>query len=238
MVALQLVEIRPDSAALLRFLEMQGLNGRADEDLGYGIHAWLAAAFGEFAPRPWRLHWQPGRPPRILGYSTRDAAEMRERLDDFSDPSVMAVCPKPDDIISRIVPTFRAGRHLGMDVQCMPVIRKSRTGVEQDIFLSVDAGTGRRRDDVYCEWARDRLLLSGAIDEIHLAVQGFRLVKQMRRTSKREGKREASALVRPQVQLQGRFVIKDSDAFVSLLGRGLGRHTAFGYGMMLLRPPS
>lgn len=237
-MALYLVEIRPDSAALLRFLDMQGLTGRADEDLGYGIHAWLSAAFGEFAPRPWRLLWQHGRPPRILGYSHQDATQMRDRLEEFADPGAMVVCSKTDDILSRTMPTFRVGRQLGMDVQCMPVIRKSRTGIEQDVFLSVEEGRGRRRDDVYCEWARDRLLTSGAIGDVHLAVQGFRLVKQMRRTSSRDGKRNASTLVRPQVQLQGRFVIKDAEAFRALLARGLGRHTAFGYGMMLLRPPS
>lgn len=237
-MALHLVEIRPNSVALLRFLETQGLTGRADEDLGYGIHAWLSAAFGEFAPRPWRLLWQQGRSPRILGYSNQDATQMRERIEEFADPGVMVVCSKTDDIVSRSMPAFRVGRQLAMDVQCMPIIRKSRTGIEQDIFLSVEKGTGRRRDDVYCEWALERLSTSGAIGDVHLALQGFRLVKQMRRTSKRDGKRNTTTLVRPQVQLQGRFVVKDAEAFLALLARGLGRHTAFGYGMILLRPPS
>ncbi len=237
-MALHLVEIRPDPATLIRFLGTQGLTGRADEDLGYGIHAWLCAAFGECAPRPWRLLWQHGRPPRILGYSHQDATQMRERMEEFADPGVGVVCARTDDIVSRNMPTFREGRELGMEVQCMPVIRKSRTGIEQDVFLSIDEGTGKRRDEVYCDWARDRLLASGAIGDVHLVLQGFRLVKQMRRTSKRDGKRNTTTLVRPQVQLQGQFVVKDAEAFLALLGRGLGRHTAFGYGMMLLRPPS
>ena len=43
-----MVEIRPDLGALLRFLHGQGLDiGDHDEDLGYGVHAWLAAAFGQ-----------------------------------------------------------------------------------------------------------------------------------------------------------------------------------------------
>lgn len=236
-MALHLVEIRPDPAALIRFVERQGLTGRADEDLGYGVHAWLTAAFGELAPRPWRLLWQHGRPPRLLGYSTNDAIQMRVHMGEFADPGVMFVCPKPEDIVSRIMPTFRVGRHLAMDLQCMPIIRKSRTGVELDVFLTQE-GRGRRRDEVYCDWVRDRLTRTGAIDELYLTLQGFRLVKHMRQTSKRDGIRNTTTIVRPQVQVQGRFVVKDADALDLLLSRGLGRHTAFGYGMMLLRPPS
>ena len=48
MSGLYMVEIRPDLGALLRFLHGQGLDiGDHDEDLGYGVHAWLAAAFGQ-----------------------------------------------------------------------------------------------------------------------------------------------------------------------------------------------
>lgn len=236
-MALHLVEIRLDAGALVRFLEMQGLNGRADEDGGYGIHAWLTAAFGELALRPWRLLWQRGRPPRLLGYSPQPASKLREHMAEFADPGVAAVCSRPEDIVSRNMPTFRVGRELGMDVQCMPVIRKSRTGIEMDIFLS-EEGHSKRRDVVYCEWARDRLMRSGAVDDVHLSLEGFRLVKQLRRTNTTDGYRSARTLIRPQAQIQGRFAVKDAEAFDGLLTRGLGRHVAFGYGMVLLRPPS
>jgi hypothetical protein len=40
---LSLLQIQPDWPKLVRFLQTQGLNDRADEDWGYGLHAWLAA---------------------------------------------------------------------------------------------------------------------------------------------------------------------------------------------------
>jgi CRISPR system Cascade subunit CasE len=43
-------------------------------------------------------------------------------------------------------------------------------------------------------------------------------------------------LDRPQALVKGVLNIADSDAFNRLLARGIGRHRAFGYGMLLLRP--
>jgi CRISPR system Cascade subunit CasE len=42
---------------------------------------------------------------------------------------------------------------------------------------------------------------------------------------------------KPDVTLRGRLSITDSAAFADLLRRGVGRHKAFGFGMLLLRPP-
>jgi CRISPR system Cascade subunit CasE len=40
---------------------------------------------------------------------------------------------------------------------------------------------------------------------------------------------------RPDAVLEGRLRVDDADAFRALLARGLGRHRAFGFGMLLLR---
>ncbi|MCY4060014.1 MAG: type I-E CRISPR-associated protein Cas6/Cse3/CasE [Gammaproteobacteria bacterium] len=37
--------------------------------------------------------------------------------------------------------------------------------------------------------------------------------------------------------MHGVLVVRESDAFAQLVRRGVGRHRAYGYGMMLLRPP-
>lgn len=226
--------------ALFRFLESQGLNHRGDEDLGYGIHAWLKAAFGELAPKPWRLFWDRNRPPRILAYSPIGAEELHRRLGDFADPGASAVCPKSEDLVSRPMPIFNAGRCLGLELQCLPVFRKSRSGVEQDIFLQSRESSSdrRRRDEVYCQWVQQRLTETGAVDVVDLSLYAFRLVNQLRKTRDAEGIRQSSRLVRPQVQVLGELVVRDATAFERLLARGIGRHTAFGYGMLLLRPPS
>ena len=43
-------------------------------------------------------------------------------------------------------------------------------------------------------------------------------------------------IVGPDVVLKGRLQVDDSDAFTQLLRRGIGRHRAFGFGMVLLKP--
>ena len=40
----------------------------------------------------------------------------------------------------------------------------------------------------------------------------------------------------PDATLQGTLAVVDSGAFQALLARGVGRHRAFGFGMLLLRP--
>jgi CRISPR system Cascade subunit CasE len=42
---------------------------------------------------------------------------------------------------------------------------------------------------------------------------------------------------RPDVLFGGTIEVTDAQAFPQLLERGVGRHRAFGFGMMLLRPP-
>ena len=40
----------------------------------------------------------------------------------------------------------------------------------------------------------------------------------------------------PDAVMRGILTITDAEAFFNLLTRGVGRHRAFGYGMLLLRP--
>lgn len=241
MTPLYMVELQLDLAALQRFLTSQGLSTcLEDDDLGYGVHAWLSAAFGDLAPKPWRLFVGKGRPPRVLGYGPHDAAALRQRLREFADPSVLQVCAEPDAAVaSRMMPSWRSGRHVGFEVQCCPVGRKSRTGVEKDLFLvrADHAGeAGLRRDAVYCEWVREQLEQNQAAHVSSIRLEGFRLVRQTRKEKGDGGRRSCRRLVRPQALLRGELTVGDPEAFSALLRRGVGRHRAFGYGMLLLRP--
>ena len=37
--------------------------------------------------------------------------------------------------------------------------------------------------------------------------------------------------------MRGNLIVSDPAAFAQLLTRGIGRHRAYGFGMLLLRPP-
>jgi CRISPR system Cascade subunit CasE len=238
MNALQMVELAPDLPALLRFLHGQGLDGRGDEDLGYGVHAWLRAAFGDLAPQPFRLFAKAGRPVRLLGYCAVDAVALAGRLRDFAEPTVHAVCP-PEGIASRPMPRLATGRRLAFELLCCPVARKARAGTEKDLFLlradQADPAARLDRAQVYGDWVREQF--GGAAEVVDLRMAGFRLLRQTRRTQPTGAGRKSARLTRPHVLIQGECVVADPESFAGLLSRGIGRHRAFGYGMLLLRPP-
>lgn len=235
-----MVELQLDLPALLRFLRGQGLDRWAsDDDLGYGLHAWLATAFGDMAPRPWRLFHGRGRPVRVLGYAPHEAADLERRLHEFADPAVVAVCLQ-GGIASRPMPGWREGRRLAFEVQVCPVGRKSRSGVEKDVFLiRADHESGPLdRESIYRDWIRDQLERDDAVTVDAVRLAGFRLVRVTRRLQGSPGGRKGKVLIRPRALFRGVLTVRDPVAFDGILARGIGRHRAFGYGMILLRPAS
>src|SRR5690606_33137501 len=86
-------------------------------------------------------------------------------------------------------------------------------------------GEKLRRDEVYARWLVERL-------------RGAATVKSARMTrieQSRVSRKDASPHG-PDVTLQGELSVIDGVAFAEKLRRGVGRHTAYGYGMLLLRP--
>ena len=238
-----MIELEIDMMALHRFLKIQAFLGREDDTvLGYGLHAWLCAAFGELAPKPWRLLVDKHRPPRILGYAPHGAHILQQRIIEFAEPTVLRVCPEPWLMIaSREMPVWQEGRRLGFQTLVCPVGRKARSGIEKDLFLiradSENSDTELSRETVYCNWAQEKFNdFSVAVDLMRLV--GFRLVKQMRQTQSSNGKRRQHQIVRPQALLEGELTVQDPGEFTRFLAHGVGRHRTFGYGMVLLRPPS
>jgi len=239
---LSIIEIPLDPAALSRFLYARGLiHPYGDEDIGYGVHAWLKAAFGGNAPKPFRVFVKKGRPPRVLAYSGCRAEALGECLGGFADPGVYAVC-HPEHMAGRTMPIFQAGRQLDFEVLCCPIARKSRTGQEKDLFLvkGDHDGPGSERLDraqVYGDWIREQFIPAARVVDVRL--EGFRLVRQTRRSSPNgRTNRKKAYLTRPHALLRGKCAVADSVGFMRFLSRGIGRHRAFGYGMVLLRPPS
>ena len=241
---LHMVQLHPDPDALLRFLAGQGQHHAADSDLGYGVHAWLAATFGALAPRPFRLHLDPDhrRPPKLLAYSPHGREALLDQALTFAEPAARAVCPLEEGLAVAALPGpahWQSGRRLGFEVLACPVARRARTGVERDCFLreadraAPDAGLDRAA--VYRDWLAARLRAAATLETCDLA--GFQLVQQFRQGLKegRRGRGHAHP-VRPAALLRGVLQIRDGAAFHALLARGVGRHGAFGYGMLLVRP--
>jgi CRISPR system Cascade subunit CasE len=245
-MALHLLRFDPDVARVAAWFSAEGLTPRDQEDEGYGWHALFTAAFGrDLAPKPFRVLTRRGRSTQVLAYAQVDAAALRACGSDFADPKLMAALGV-DTLASKLMPTFVKGRRLGFSARVRPIVRTDREGNraksrELDAFVAAKlaAALGQAPDKagVYAEWARKRLDQSGVnVESLH--IDGLESSDVLRRGRDRaNGSRPLARIPGHAVTVAGTLRIADPDVFAALLARGLGRHRAFGYGMLLLSPP-
>ncbi len=236
-----MIDLPLDAAKLMRFAWGQGHGRAADEDFGYATHAWLAATLGATAPKPFRL--QENRSGlRLLGYTVAPLAELVEYAQSFADPSALAVCDWTAAAGKTMPNNLEGGRRLGFEVRACPISRAER---ERDVFLvalsraEADGHEPPTRPQVYVDWLHKQLTNNEAatVEMESLRLIGFRRVRGQR-NARTDGHAKQRGVERPDALFTGELTIRDTDAFQQLLARGIGRHRAFGFGMMLLRPPA
>jgi CRISPR system Cascade subunit CasE len=253
-MTVHLVQLVPNSAALAHFAQRAGLPG---DDLGYLWHRALRDAFGALAPQPFRVLDPGGRPVRLLGYGSADEEQLRASLS-LAAPDLDRIFP-PDRLHSKALPLpFAAGRRLAFEIRVCPVVRTRRSDSgrqhELDAFVHHALGIADQprpeREPVYRAWLADRLLAAGC-RLIAAGMTSFRLGPLVRRRHASPAALTASengparrllatggrgAARRPEVVFDGMLEVMDPDTFTAGLARGIGRHRAFGFGMLLLRP--
>lgn len=236
-----MIDLPLDAAKLMRFAWGQGHGRAADEDFGYAAHAWLAATLGESSPKPFRL-LENRHGLRLLGYTASPPDALVEHAHTFAEPSALAVCNWSAAAGKTMPSNLHTGRRLGFEVRACPISRAER---ERDVFLvalSRAEAEGREppsRPQIYLDWLRQQLMTNDAttVDTDALQLVGFRRVRGQRNT-RSGGNINQREVERPDALFTGELFIRDADAFYRLLARGIGRHRAFGFGMLLLRPPS
>lgn len=230
------LQIRPDK--LIRFAAAQGLARSEDEDLGYACHAWLRAMLGAHAPKPFRVFDATrSRGSRLLAYSAQSKDALLDHAQTFAEPLAREVL-EPDGLAAAPMPDcWTPERRLGFEVLTCPTSRKDDT--EKDIYQRYREASGEDADKdraaVYMEWLSRQI--SSAAELSAARLESFQRVKMLRRSVAPSGGRRLVALERPQALITGELFLKDTEAFAKLVERGIGRHRAFGYGMLLLRPP-
>jgi CRISPR system Cascade subunit CasE len=243
-MSLFMLQSEPDMPRLIRWAKNNGvLPHDADDDFGYGLHALLAACFGSFAPKPFMFQRHPGA-PKILAYSALDAPTLRAHAVDFGLPDALAAI-NIDNLLSKPMPaSFAIGRELGFTVRVRPMVRTDKDGNrarsrEIDSFQAAIEGTsedvGVSRADVYRSWLESRLTCGGC--EIRaLTLAALRRTPVVRRDQNRGLRRIGGKDGGPDATFSGTLRVRESEAFSQVLARGVGRHRAFGFGMILLRP--
>jgi CRISPR system Cascade subunit CasE len=248
MSGLHLVQLPLDRQALTAFAIARGVS---DDDLGYALHLALRARFGEAGPQPFRLIERDGAAPHLLGYA-RDPGALADAASlPAIDPLIDALFP--DAPRCRAMPaSWREGARFRFDVRVRPVVRyggrvraaradnasawQPRAG-EVDAFVAAceraGAGAAVDREAVYASWLAARLGPAAVVEQAEL--------RSMRRTRTQRSRHDGSGTRRseaPDVLFSGTLKVADPESFAARLARGVGRHVAFGFGMLLLAPPA
>jgi len=245
-----------------RWAGSRGMMRAGAFDEGYAMHCLLKGIYGERAPKPFRIIApRDARKGVLYGYAEADADELRELADCFADPLQATIIPA-ERVQSKAMPDeWRAGRRLGFETLIRPVVRSRGIGatiagsekvhdaaarrpeyergaktVEVDAFQYESAHLGkgemeRSRACVYEDWLRKRLFSRGGAELEDASLQSFRRTRAVRSLRGR-------ASEGPAALMRGTLVVGDDPAkFAKLLRCGVGRHRAYGFGMLLVRPP-
>lgn len=242
-MSLTMLQTEPDMARLARWAGGLGLLPRRTEgDVGYALHALLRAVFGDLAPKPFALLRDPVRPARLMAYSVHDETALRLQAASFAEPDALAAFGGLDRLAAKRMPeSFPRSHRLGFTVRVRPMVRRDRDG-DRDKVREVDAflaaveglplGKGPSRGEAYKAWLLRRMAEGGAELE-QVALDGFHLGEAQRRDAARVLRLRRSM---PEATFSGVLRVADPAIFSTLLTRGVGRHRAFGFGMLLLRP--
>lgn len=252
-MTLHLIRARLGTNALVRWAGERGWTGsRAGTfDQGRALHHLVDEMFGPTVLRPFRLLVPQRRSEgNLYAYSALDATALRRAADIQAKPDHLLVLPL-ECMDSKPMPNdWAAGQRLGFNVRVRPVRRIGRpietqsgtipAGSELDAFLleairrHPEKRNGMRkskrsREAVYLDWLSVRLCDAASLD-----VQASRVV-QFHRTVVSRG---TAGVEGPDAVVHGTLTIENGEQFGELLRHGVGRHRAFGYGMILLSAPS
>jgi CRISPR system Cascade subunit CasE len=205
-------------------------------DLGYLVHCALKESLGDGAPGVFSIEEGAGRDLGILAYGPLDASVCRERIQ-LAERGVI----RPESVEAKPLPdSFQAGGVYSFRIRACPVIRKARgagedAGKERDVYSEASRMTGGKgdsgRERIYGEWLAALFSRTAGCRILSLRLVGFQLTTVLRRRADRTAK----DFPRPDATFEGRLVVEDGERLREALRHGLGRHRAFGFGMLLLK---
>jgi CRISPR system Cascade subunit CasE len=246
---LTLVRLQPDMARLARWARGSGLRDAAG-DPGYALHAASRAALGNLAPKPFVLRRRSGI-EELVGYSPATPQQLeRAQVLDANDPEAGAALGLSQLVAKPMPADWRADERFSFEVRVAPVVRSRAQALGR--YVEIDAAYHPRyaatpgdREAAYAAWLVAQLGRQGAATLLALEPVSFHLTDMVRRTqvggghtgAAGEGERRARPGRLPDFTVRGELRVADGPAFAELLGRGLGRHRAFGFGCLLLAPP-
>lgn len=205
--------------------------GHPDPDRA--LHCLLYHTFGsENVPRAFAAHPNPDRPKehaRLLAYTRLENENLHDLARNHQSPLAAGVMSPFTFQTTPLPDAWLPGTTISFTVRVVPTYRVNPSGAERDVHRREDAAPTRQES--YCNWLA-RLLQrnAGATPLPHtLRVTRYSSRKVTRST-------HTAPITVPDVTIAGSCTITDPEAWANALLFGIGRHKAFGYGMLLLRP--
>lgn len=219
-----LTEMRLSSFELLQFGRQHGLSLRdAASDPAYLTHSWLVAAFGDDAPRPFRV-LDTSRDIRVVGYTGTELRPASAKIPAPLLAQTLRTVP---------VPRLPAGTKLAFNLKTSPVRRNGSK--DRDAFLwALDNGQEVTREQAYRDWLSTRI--PGArIGSTQIT--GFSLEELVRKAHRTdEAPRTKHRITAPVATFSGSLEVIDELEFLKALRGGVGRGKGLGHGMLIVRP--
>jgi CRISPR system Cascade subunit CasE len=255
--------IMPDPFFMLRIcIEARALATLAERrrlprhaaDTGYLVHSFLRELFGGMAPSPFSIERETAGLAEILAYADFPAPQFKQHADAYADPFHHSAVNWRSFADKPMPTAWDRGGTVGFKVRVCPVMRRAKpgpageaSGREMDVFLArIESNPSITVDRylTYIEWLGQAFERSGAASLCRGSVEAFQLRRLIRRNGSHDPRTvpaprstDHGASGRPDATITGQLIVEDAACFASLLRRGVGRHRAFGFGMILLRPP-
>ena len=246
---------------VLATLDMRGFNRWAAErgfvrggtfDEGLALHILLSSTFGTGVLQPFRLFSSPRRTSASLyAYSGEDDEALAGMAATVAPPDCLSVLDVRRLRSKPMPEAFALKQRLGFDIRVRPVRRVNvdgrradgsilRKGSEVDALVVHPGHEPRcsptsersvtRREAVYTQWLAERLDGAAVVHEADCRLASFKRTRTVRG--------DGPGPEGPDATLHGELTVSNPDEFVRRLRHGVGRHKAYGYGMLILRPPA
>lgn len=236
-MALAMIRMPVDVRALRIYASM---TRTGDDDGCYALHHAMRKRWGDSAPQPFHAVLS-GPEPHVVGYM-EDSSSLKVVSD---DPHLRAVFPDGTESRAIALPE-RAGDTYSFRVRTRPLIRYGKR-----IADMIEQQTGRRPFPEMCAVQATRLRTGGDVDAAQVcrdwlakrlegaaSLATFSLLDYVAQPVLRSTHGPAGPKTFPgsTAVMTGTLVVEDPASFAALLAKGVGRHAAFGYGLMLIAP--